>query len=90
MTLDRFGRHEWAEGEESRYGVYIVYRQNGTARGWSDPVLWAATSLSGIGTALLQLRADGDLTPDDKVGVLDGYGTHGWLINPHGAGRRRP
>ena len=81
--------HEWATGEDTRFGIYIVYRQNGTPHGWSDPVLWATTSKDGIGTALVQLGEDGDATADDRVGVLDGM-TGSWIVNPYAAGRRRP
>lgn len=73
-------RHEWAEGPESQYGIYL-----------GDPAdvgPMYATSKEGIGTALVQGREDGDVTDDTRVGILDGLDGK-WLVNPFAKGRRR-
>ena len=47
----------------------------------------ADTSLQGIGTCLVTLRADGEISNDDKVGIRDRI-EHKWIVNPYGVGRR--
>lgn len=67
-------RHEWAEDDRSRYGIYLQHPRT------SGP--YCTTSKEGIGTTLVALRESGELQPGDKFGVLDGFGELGWLIDP--------
>ena len=50
------------------------------------PVLQGCTSLDGIGAALVLNKEDGEINDGTRVGVLDGYGEWGWLINPFAGG----
>ncbi len=70
--------HEWALDESSRYGIYTGHPRTTT------PV---TTSKEGIGTALVQLREDGDLTDETRVGILDGFEAR-WLVNPFAKGEK--
>ena len=71
-------RHEWAEDEEHRYGIYLDHP--GSNRG-----PYCVTSKEGIGTALVELRETGEIPEGGRVGVLDGFGEHGWVVTPFAA-----
>lgn len=70
-------RHEWAESEESRFGIYLGPP--------SDQAPMYFTSKDGIGTALVQGREDGDVTGDTRIGILDGF-TGEWVVNYYAKG----
>lgn len=80
-------RHEWAEDEKHRYGIYLRHP--------AEDAPYCVTSKEGVGTTLVELRATGELEEGAPVGVLDGYGEHGWIVSPFAAfesswaGRRR-
>jgi hypothetical protein len=67
--------------EQTRYHVYRVVA--------GEPIEVASTSRDGIGLALVTLRDEGQLTDDDRVGILDRRDDdeHGrWVVNPFGVG----
>lgn len=64
---------------DDRYGIYAVE----PATRWQRRV--AETSLDGIGSTLAQLRAEGQLTADSRVGILDRL-ERSWLVNPYAKG----
>ena len=68
-------RHEWAENEEQRFGVYLTHPASGAGP-------YCTTSKEGIGTTLVELRETGELGEQDPVGVLDGFGELGWIASP--------
>lgn len=70
-------RHEWAEDDAHRYGVYLDHPAN------KGP--YCVTSKEGIGTTLVCLRETGELEEGGAVGVLDGFGEHGWIVTPFAA-----
>lgn len=81
-------RHEWAVDDETRYGVYVLSHKPDHPR--VEPIHLYATSKEGIGTALVQGREDEDITPSDRVGIMDGFEGK-WVVNPFAKGRtRRP
>jgi hypothetical protein len=69
-------RHEWAVDDESRYGIYLGHPRDTTPY---------TTSKEGIGTTLVQLREDGELTDQHRVGILDGF-VGRWVTNPFARG----
>ena len=80
---------------EERYRIYIL-RPDGA------PHCVATTpDAQGVGLVLVTLAAEGEITTDDRVGILDATGdgddwvhtpaeaTSGtWIVNPYGRGRR--
>lgn len=77
-------RHEWATGEESRYGIYVL--RPGSSRRLL-PAFLSSTSKQGIGVALVEHRADGDIDDQTPVGILDGFEAR-WLVNPFAKGEK--
>lgn len=68
--------------EDTRFHIYVVRE--------SEPCQLASTSKEGIGTALVQLRADGEFDNGERVGILDRLqpGDVGiWIINPWASGK---
>lgn len=70
---------------------FRLYRQRG--RGKAECVA-TTDEPGGIGQALVQLALDGNLKPDDSVGVLDAMPngepaeTGTWLVNPYPRSQR--
>jgi hypothetical protein len=79
-------RHEWAESDESRYGVYRLGPPQTGLRG-REPIQVVTCGEDDIGFTLVTLREEGDLTEHDRVGILDGF-TGEWLLNPFANWRR--
>ncbi len=81
-------RHEWATGEESRYGIYVLRRAaSRLPRYRLIPALLSSTSKEGIGVALVEHRADGDIDDQTPVGVLDGIEGR-WVVSPYAKGAK--
>lgn len=59
--------------DNNRAGIYLIER--GILRRVAE------TSLKGVGDTLICLRDEGEIAPDDCVGVLDQVERH-WLLNP--------
>lgn len=82
-------RHEWATGEESRYGIYVLRRVMAygtyTVGTRLAPALLSSTSKEGIGVAIVEHRADGDITDQTPVGILDGIEGR-WVVSPYARG----
>jgi hypothetical protein len=64
--------------ELSRYRLYRLDRLG-------ELHLLSETSKEGIGTALVQHTEDGDIGPNDRIGILDRpFGNRGtWLVSPY-------
>lgn len=66
---------------------FRVYRQRGR-RGRAECVATTGDP-GGIGQAIVTLAAEGNLLPDDRVGVLDAWPngepseTGTWIVNPY-------
>lgn len=76
-------RHEWARDPDERYGVYVAIPMGDGRR--REGRLLATTSKDGIGTALVQLREDGEIDETTRVGILDGIEGR-WIVNPFANG----
>jgi hypothetical protein len=75
--------HEWCEGDLSRIGIYVLRPDtDGEVR----PHILGATSFEGVGGALRQWREEGEIDDSTRIGILDGYGEYGWLVNPYAKG----
>lgn len=65
--------------EHNRYRIY-------TRRGNSLRIKATSPDPEGVGVALVQLAADGDISQWDRVGVLDTRGSEEepgeWVVNP--------
>jgi hypothetical protein len=70
-------QHEWAEDEQTRYGVYRL------VPGVVGPNQVAVCELDNIGYALKTLRAEGEFDADGcRVGILDGIEGK-WVVDPY-------
>lgn len=70
-------RHEWAEDDNTRYGIYRV------VPGRIGPNQVAVCHLDNIGYALVLLATEGEFDMDGcRVGLLDGF-IGAWVINPN-------
>lgn len=64
-----------------------------TARGEQEQIAYAGCEThDGIGCMLVTLKADGEFTEADRVGILDTVGwstgeAAEWLVNPHATGK---
>lgn len=70
-----------------RYRIYILVRKPDPRDQQHRTQRWLAdTSLDGIGGCLSTLRAEEQITNDDKVGIRDRI-ERTWLVNPYAVGR---
>jgi len=67
--------------ELSRFRVYVL--RDG------EPHELCSTNRDGLGLALTTMHEEGDLTDDDRVGILDRVEgeTGTWIVNPWAVGR---
>lgn len=75
--IDPEPRHDGSD----RFAIYAVDREGERHR-------IAFTDLRGIGLTLSVLRNEGQITNDDRVGILDRF-ERLWVVNPWAKGRRR-